>query len=150
MDPKDYSETLAFFGDFNRVYHALCGGKYSVSNATPVLNFEDFSKPVAIFDERIGKILKFEHEKIILKDDSIFDYTSFVDKSEFSALVKDLTFEPKARCVGYRLKSDNFIFEDIERELMDENFDKVFGLTERVICWDWIESTDYSIHEQQY
>lgn len=148
MSAGNYSEIEAFFGDYNRIYNALCNGNYSLSSDTPALSYIDMLKGYAIFDERIGIFKSIEYSSIHMLSGDTFSFSSDLTENVFQRLIADKVFIARKKCIGYCLTNTNAylshddvnrVFERIENLLRNKEYLKVKGMTYQSVCWDWYE-----------
>lgn len=144
IDDNDYTPILCFFGDFNQVFDALTDEDYNSYPHTE-LTFNNITKTVAKFDERIGKIIGFYESEIHFLDGKVIKGTSIKNQEEFRLVTNGKRFLPNNRVKGYCLKittnttKDIEEFYRIEKLLLNQKYDEAKGYTKPFSSYIWEE-----------
>lgn len=175
----NYSDTEAFFGNFQGVVSALsnedpchtrqndldkCSKNDIVEFGSALLNNSVFSLKIndiktfvpwdvlwnlyAEFDERIGIIKNYGYSDIHIKGHQLISFND-IEPEDFIEIVNGKSFQVLIKFCGYRINylnpkvnrelKEEAIFRYIEKQLYDEKFDLVKGMTSYGKCFSLIE-----------
>jgi hypothetical protein len=175
----EYSETDAFFGNYQRVVNTLSNDdpchtrqndldkcrkddiivferdllsksmfSLKINNTRTYVAWGDLWHMYANFDERIGIIKNYDYSDIHIKGHQPISFND-IEPEEFMAIVCGKSFHVLVKFCGYRINYSNpkvnrelteeAIFRCIEKQLYEENFDSVKGMTSYGKCLSLIE-----------
>lgn len=175
----DYSDTEAFFGNYQRVVNALSNDdpchtrqndldkchkddiivfdrcllnnsvfSLKINNTGACVTWDDLWNMYADFDERIGIIKNYDYNDIHIKGHQLISFND-IEPEDFIATVYGKSFHVLVKFCGYRINysnpkvnrelTDEAIFRYIEKQLYEEKFDSVKGMTSYGKCLSLIE-----------